>query len=369
MALPPQVDPPSDAPYYDVIIVGGGPGGLSCAKHLKGSGLKVLVLEKSSDFGKKICSGEITRKVLPGQDPSKAFKGAQEWKTVTVGTAKKATAITYDKPFLWTVGRYEFESWLRGSCDADIRMLETVTSISPGHVQTTKGRYRYKHLVGADGSFSFVRQHLGLPKEHVAGWAFHYVVDSPAHEFRVCWLPKIFPNGYGYVMSKNKGSTMIGGAMTGKGVGLKELAPRVKSWVEEEFLIDTTTLKSEGFRGNADYRGWRFKGKGGTDSAGKKGDIYLVGDAAGLLNPVTTEGIYYAITSGEGVAKTILGDKEGGRIMARMARTHMAQVLLFDLFNNQLLPFCYIADWIFTDPSKGLKRKVFDKIFWMFMDK
>ena len=87
----------------DVIIVGAGPAGLSCAKHLSGSGLSVLMLEKSSDVGKKICSGEITRKVLP--DPSKVFKGAQEWKTVTVGTSKGATAITYEKPFLWTVGR------------------------------------------------------------------------------------------------------------------------------------------------------------------------------------------------------------------------------------------------------------------------
>ena len=109
----------------------------------------------------------------------------------------------------------------------------------------------YKYLVGADGSFSRVRGYLGLPMEHVAGWAYHYVVENPAHEFRVCWLPKIFPNGYGYVMSKNKNATMVGGAMTGK-IGMKDLAPRVKGWVENEFKLDTSKLKSEGFRGNAE---------------------------------------------------------------------------------------------------------------------
>jgi len=344
---------------FDVIIVGAGPAGLSCAKHLSGSGLSVLMLEKSSDVGKKICSGEITRKVLP--DPSKVFTGAQEWKTVTVGTAKGATAITYDRPFLWTVGRYEFESYLKKSVDAEIRFLEKVVSITPDFVETDKGRYGYKYLVGADGSFSHVRKYLGLPMEHVAGWAFHYVVENPAHEFRVCWLPKIFPYGYGYVMSKNKNATMVGGAMTGKGVGIKELAPRVKKWVEEEFMFDTSKLKCEAFRGNADYRGWRF------EKGGKK--IYLAGDAAGLLNPVTTEGIYYAVTSGEGVARHICGDPQGACIMAKMERTHMGQVLLFDLFNNHMLPFCYIAEWAFTNPEKGIKRFFFDKIFWMFMDR
>ena len=86
-----------------------------------------------------------------------------------------------------------------------------------------------------------------------------------------------------------------------------------------------------------------------------------------MLNPVTTEGIYYAVTSGEGVARHILGDPQGARMMARMERTHMGQVLLFDLFH--MFPFRYIAEWAFTDPSKGVKRFFFDKIFWMFMDR
>jgi flavin-dependent dehydrogenase len=255
------------------------------------------------------------------------------------------------------------------SSDISIRFLETVISMTSESVQTDKARYRYGYLVGADGSFSHVRRYLGLPMEHVAGWAFHYIVEEPAHEFRVCWLPKIFPSGYGYVMSKNKGATMIGGAMTGKRVGVKELAPRVKRWVEEEFMFDTSKLRSEGFRGNADYRGWRFSMKDGRCERDQDGNIFLAGDAAGLLNPVTTEGIYYAVTSGEGIARQIRGDPQGKKIIERMERTHKAQVFLFDLFNNQMLPFCYVADWIFTDPSKGIKRFLFDKIFWMFMDR
>ncbi len=341
---------------YDVIIVGAGPAGLSCARHLSGSGLKVLVLEKSPSLGLKPCSGEISSKVLPGEDPSGKFKGAQEWRTVIVGTAKGTVSVTYDRPYLWTVGRNEFESWLKSGCDADIRFSEAVLSITPEHVETPKGRYSYRYLVGADGSFSKMRDYLRLPMEHIVGSAFHYVVEKPSHEFRVYWLPDVFPRGYGYVMSRSREATMIGGAMAGKDILHGTLAPRVKKWVAREFGLDLSKLRSEGYRGNADYRGWRF------------GNIFLAGDAAGLLNPVTTEGVYYAVKSGEGVARHIRGDPDGERIMGKLASTHRMQVLLFDLFSNPSLPFCRFVEWVLENPKKGIRKRIFDFVFWRFMD-
>jgi len=345
-------------PIFDVIIVGAGPGGLSCAKHLSGSGLRVLVLEKSPDLGKKICSGEISSKMFPGKDPTELFDGAQEWRTVVVGTRKGISSVEYDRPFLWTVGRYELENYLKSGCDGntEIRFSEPVTAITQEYLETTKGRYRYRRLVGADGSFSKVREYLKLPSEHVVGYAFHYVLDRPAKEFRVYWLPHIFPRGYGYVMSKGRGATMVGGAMAGKDVLHKDLAPRVRNWVRKEFSFDVSKAKSEAFKGNADYRGWRF------------GNVFLVGDAAGLLNPVTTEGIYYAVTSGKAVARHIRGDGESERIMGKLEATHRAQVFLFDIFTDPKLPFRWFVNWVLSDPRKGIRRKIFDLVFWRFMD-
>lgn len=333
---------------YDVVIVGAGPAGLSCAKTLAGSGKEVLVLEKNPSLGMKICSGELSPKVCPGD----RFDGEQEWRAVSVGTEKGVKTITYDRPFLRTVGRLEFESFLKEGCDSEFRFSESVERIASDHVVTSKGRYGFRHLVGADGSFSMVRGHLRLPMEHIVGWAYHYVVPLPAGEFKVYWLPKTFPKGYGYLMSKNRDKAMVGGAMTTGSI--HGLAPRVKAWVEREFHLDTRKLRSEGMKGNADYRGWRFE------------NIYLAGDAAGLLNPLTTEGIYYALRSGEGVARHILEDKEGEEIMRGLASAHRWQTIIFDIATAW--PFCWLVHWVLEDPRGGIRRKIFDFVFWRFFE-
>lgn len=335
---------------YDVIIVGAGPGGLSCARTLSGSGLSVLVLEKNEKLGKKICSGEISPKVLPDEE----FDRGHPWTRMTVGTDTTTRTVQFSKPYLWTIGRFEFESYLMQGCDAEIRFSEPVREILDGHVVTAKGKYAYKHLVGADGSFSIVRKRLGLPTKHIAGWAYHFVVDKPADEFHLYWLPKSFPGSYGYVMSKSRKQTMIGVAQ------VKEefdhgFAAKAKLWVKGRFSLDVENLKSEAMKGNADYRGWKF------------GNTYLVGDAGGFLNPCTTEGIFYAVKSGEGVAKHILGKPEGKKIMGDLAGAHRWQVLMFDLATNTSLPFCWVINWILQDPRKGIRKKIFNFVLWKFM--
>ncbi|MBD3209925.1 FAD-dependent oxidoreductase [Candidatus Micrarchaeota archaeon] len=338
-----------DSNEFDVIIVGAGPAGLSCARALKGSGLRVMVLEKNPNLGMKICSGEISPKVLPGGNIDRGM----EWKELVVCTEGSRQKISYSRPFLWTIGRENLEKHLMGGCDAEIHFSEPVSSVAGSHVKTPQGRYNYKHLVGADGAFSIVRKYLDLPVEHIQGWAYHFVLDAPCPEFQLCWMPKTFPKSYGYMMSKGRSRAMAGLAWAGDFDPKK--AAKARAWALKHFGISRHSAKSEAMKGNADYRGWKF------------GKVYLAGEAAGLLNPLTTEGIYYAVKSGEGVARDILGEPEGSRVMNSLARSHRWQVLFFDLATNPELPFCWIINWILKDPRKGIRRKVFDWVLWKLM--
>lgn len=332
---------------YDVVIVGAGPGGLSCAKHLAQSNKRVLVLEKSAELGQKICSGLISCKAFPEQ---KADRGIP-WTEISIGTQRGKKSVRFDRPFLWTLGRKTIEGRLLADATADVHFSEPVRTITRDYVETDRGRYTYQHLVGADGSLSRVRKHLGLPCENVVGWAFHYILDRPCEEFQMHWLPREFKGAYGYMMPKNPGQTMIGLAFAGVAFDA-EIAAKAKQWVARTFAIDPEHAPHEAMKGNADYRGWRF------------GNTYLVGDAGGFLNPVTTEGIWFAMRSGEGVAKFILGDPEGEAIMAKMVAEHRKQVRIFKLMTDRRLPLCWFIDWLFRSPGRGVRGRMFDRIFW-----
>lgn len=336
---------------YDIVIVGAGPGGLSCAKHLANSKQRVLVLEKSPELGQKICSGLISPKAFPEQRDDRGIP----WTGISIGTRASKAFVGFDRPFLWTLGRKDIEGRLLADSTAEVRFSEPVRKITRDFVETDHGRYGYQHLVGADGSLSRVRKHLGLPSENVVGWAFHYILDRPCEEFQMYWLPREFKGAYGYMMPKNRRQTMVGLAWAGVGFDA-EIAAKAKRWVAETFAVDPERTPHEAMKGNADCRGWRF------------GNVYLVGDAGGFLNPVTTEGIWFAMKSGEGVAKFILGDPDGERILAKMVAQHRRQVRIFKLMTDRRLPLCWLIEWLFRNPTRGVRHRLFQSIFWRLME-
>lgn len=337
---------------YDVVIVGAGPGGLSCARTLAGSGKRVLVLEKSAGLGKKICAGELTAKVLPDEQ----FDRGRPWTEIHVGNDHGCHTLALPRPFAWTTGRYGIESHLMKGCDADIHFDEPVQRITAEHVETRTRRYAYRTLVGADGASSIVRRYLQLPRESIVGWAYHFVVDAPAREFHIYWLPRSFPAGYGYMMSRSREQTMVGIAFEGDRFD-RGVAERARQWVGKRFGLDVSKLRHEAAKGNADYRGWHF------------GNVCLVGEAAGLLNPLSTEGIYYAIRSGEGVGKFLRGDVQGEAVMRHLAHVHRKQARLFRLVTNKKLPFCWIVDWIMRDARRGPRRWLLQWVLYWLMDR
>ena len=191
---------------FDVIIIGGGPAGLECARELSASSLSVLLLEKQDGFGDKLCAGGLTLKdmeVLPLPDHLFDQKILQ---TSIHSRRRSAGTVTVD-PALFTVDRKQLGAYQRSLLDGtkvEVRTNSQVVEIGERHLACKNGeRFGFSFLVGADGYSSLVRRHLGLKVEKkLIGFQYTLPVqiEFPALEIHMdarhfsSWYAWIFPH-------------------------------------------------------------------------------------------------------------------------------------------------------------------------------
>lgn len=171
-------------------------------------------------------------------------------------------------------------------------------------------------VVGADGATSSVAQQAGLVDSAKALWGFAlrgYLdaeVDLP---HIVLWEPRpwrLFP-GYGWVFPTSGNGANVG---LGLAFGNDRGASRRAGEQLDDFLAHLTR---QGLVPRSDVRsrtgGWLKMGVLGTVPAGQ--GVLLVGDAAGLINPLQGEGIAQAMASGCAAANAILaaGPRDASR--------------------------------------------------------
>jgi len=302
----------------DVLIVGGGPAGSSCAWRLASAGLDVVVLDKAVFPRDKVCAGWITPAVLDELQidpvdyahdrvlqPISAFRVGLE--------GGRSLEIEYARPVSYGIRRCEFDHYLLRRCGARLRLGEALESLvreADGWV--VNDRYRTPMLIGAGGHFCPVAQWLrqgagGAGETVVAAQEVEFLLDERQRaECRVeAHRPELYfcPDLAGYAWCFRKGDYL------NIGLGRKDgrrLPERVAAFCER--------LQSEG-RIPAAPSG-RFRGHAYLLYAHSRrevlGDgVLLVGDAAGLAYSESGEGIRPAIESGLLAADVVLGRGEG----------------------------------------------------------
>ena len=276
---------------YDVVIVGAGPAGLNCAKHLAGK--QVLLIERNAVIGPKVCAGGITPEDLEYlQLPKSTLEKSFSHILIHTSVSKP---IKDDYP-VSTVSREELGQWmLRGlGKNVTVRMNAKVTSIGKDFVIVNGEKIRFRYLVGADGSSSLVRRHLKIPSRDV-GIAFQYIVRGEWKDLEIFFDAKSFGSWYAWIFPY-KGCASIGCGCDPKIFPPSKLRKSFHKWMDSRG-IDYSKGRFESHPINFDFRGWKF------------GNTFLAGDAAGFASGITGEGIYQALISGEEVAKTILNPK------------------------------------------------------------
>ena len=294
----------------DVLIVGGGPAGSSCAWGLRGSGLDVAILDRQTFPRDKICGGWITPQVLGelGIDPPDYARGRvlqpiTGFRTGWIGGPALDTG--YNATVSYGIRRREFDDYLLRRSGA--RVIEGVALASLQRENdgwNVNGLTKARLLVGAGGHFCPVAKLTGAkPTRENAVVAQEAEFEMDERQQAGCRVRADTPElyfcadikGYGWCFRKQNYLNIGLGRMD-----QHRLTEHVAAFVK--------FLKSEGrisFDVPTALLGHAYLLYGVSERKVADTGVVLIGDAAGLAYKQSGEGIRPAIESGLLVARAI----------------------------------------------------------------
>ena len=307
---------------FDVIIIGAGPAGLKCAEQFKGTNLSVLLIEKNKVIGPKVCAGGLASPFLETEIPESKIR---KFDRQTIYFLDKKYEINFIRP-LRIINRYDLGQYLlnriKNSSNITILKNSLVKKIEKDKVFTDKGIFYYRNLVGADGSFSVVRKYLGIPSKLLVGMRYKssQITDKLIVYFDFELLKA---NGYFWVFP-HIDYTNVGIGFDPKILNARKAEEKLRDFLKKNNYLNKEKDFYRDFGAaliNYSYKGCVF------------GNIFLVGDAAGLVSKATGEGIIPALVSGEEIGKKILDPNYQMGNLDRILKIKKRQEMLRNIFD------------------------------------
>jgi len=289
-------------PKTDILIVGAGPAGSTLAYQLARLGIDVLLLDKAKFPRGKTCGGGVNiraLRLLPF-DFEPVVEGVITGISFT-RNLEEPIFRRYPEPLMVTVRRESFDDFLvQQAKQAGAQFLDASQFLSlrqesdAVQVETSSGTCLAKFVLGADGAQSTVAKKVDLMKEVSYLLAIHSEVPTsvlPWHESDVIQIDwGSLRRSYAYLFPKKNSLSMGAG-----GIGIP--AAKIKNY-QRAFLVTRWQKEEEPPFSTAGFLlPLRQKRR-----PIQQGRCLLLGDAAGLVDPLTGEGIYYAIRSAQLVA-------------------------------------------------------------------
>jgi len=293
--------------HYDVLVVGGGPGGSSCARELVRSGADVAVLDRATFPRLKLCAGWVTPDALQAlelaeSDYQRSFLTFNRFHVHLLGMHLKARTVQH------SIRRVEFDDFLLERSSAPVINHYVKNIRREGARYIIDETYSCDHLVGAGGTKCPVYKALF---REVNPRAKTLQVVTLEHEFAYdwedgdchLWFFKDKLPGYAWYVPKARGHLNVG--LGGMATKLKQRGGDIK----RHWARFVSLLSERGFARNVEYDpvGYSYYLRGNVDVV-RVENAFIVGDAAGLATRDLCEGIGPAVVSGIKAARAITED-------------------------------------------------------------
>ncbi|MEM1156581.1 MAG: NAD(P)/FAD-dependent oxidoreductase [Pseudomonadota bacterium] len=356
----------------DVAIIGTGPAAGAASAYLANTGLKVVVLEQAELPRSKACGGLVpmrTLDMLP-LDVSDLVDHTVENRAYFCRHIQGETKHT-PEAVLALVDRAKFDSTLisraisesRGDIHMQqgFRVSDVDETDASVQIRSASGqRVQARYVIGADGASSRTARCLGLNDRKINAVGIDMEVSVTADCFRgyrdaVTFDYFCLPAGYGWVFPKSDNLLSVGVASWDKRANCNAA---MESYLSHAVDADERLCSNRSAHPIPVYNG-------AAHIASQR--VCLVGDAASLVDPVTGEGIRFALHSGMIAATTICellrGETEEAvsgeqcqlyqRRVYQMAATSLEPQLRFASLPYRDAPDFYYRKFVTGDATKA----------------
>ena len=292
----------------DVAVIGAGPAGATAALVLARAGVRVALLDRAPLPRSKTCGGGIVARAFASLPPDVEVPVERRLDRVESRFTDTGLAVTVEResPLVHMAMRAPLDlaladaARMAGATLESPRALERV-GIEADHValDTSGGPLRAAFVIAADGATGTTAR--------AAGWT-EPLASVPALEAEVAVAPRVLarfadrarfdlgvpPGGYGWIFPKAD-HLSVGVGVFAEGGARRRLRDELARYLQAAGLGDASTLRVRGAPIPVRPR-----------RAVARGRVLLAGDAAGLADPLTGEGISLAILSGRLAAESLL---------------------------------------------------------------
>ena len=289
--------------HFDVIVLGAGPAGSLTAHRLAGEGATVLLLDRARFPRDKPCGGGISGRAMRELpfDPAPVVEHVADRMELSF-RGHRPFIRGGAHPLAYLTQRLRLDEFLAeraADAGAEFRDGVTVSEVSERGARVDGERVGCQLLVGADGANGVCSRSLGLAGARIYGVALegnlaHGLVDPERWRGTVVIELGMIPGGYCWIFPK--------GDHVNVGVGgWEHTGPTLRGHLRDFCArrgLDHSKLQG--------VRGYRLPGRA-PGAALARGRALLVGDAAGLVDPLWGDGMYSAFLSSRLAARAALG--------------------------------------------------------------